>query len=329
MVYRICLIIVFMVSVTTSQSISSKENQLSEINQKKSAFKKELNSLNNELETIVNQVDRLKASSTKNDKRITELMKNALALSEKVETIQRSHDSFLKRIKLLKNELHDLYTKKIDSLNTVLKQTNNLDKRARIEAEILTLSDKRLLTSPVIEQLSFNPSDIHQITSKELTDSLGKAIFVDYLYLARSEIDSHITFINRHKTELQNRIRLERKAETFLGDVENTQFLGYFENRDNPSSADLKNDEADKLNAIQPIIDSGTEPLQQQVNNYILLYNQLKDNIENNDNTYTELNLSLQKKLSLNDYLELLQETEKYLRFYDQLIREQLKIWAE
>ncbi|NIW00064.1 hypothetical protein GWN26_13455, partial [Candidatus Saccharibacteria bacterium] len=80
----------------------------------------------------------------------------------------------------------------IDSLQALVNSKEFQGDEALLQTRILQLSEKRLLVSPIVKKLFFDPGKILQIHPEQYTDSLEAAIYSDYLTNALAEIDTQL-----------------------------------------------------------------------------------------------------------------------------------------
>src|SRR5690606_20130499 len=125
------------------------------------------------------QIDAEKKKKNPDNERVIDLMSGSVSISNKIEYQNKKIVRIGNDIENIKQQLHKMYTTKIDSLE-LLKKTGSEDE-ARLNSEILLLTEKNILVAPKILSLSFNPEKILVIDLKGTKDEKEKSLYKEYL----------------------------------------------------------------------------------------------------------------------------------------------------
>ena len=220
---------------------------------------------------------------------------------------EKTVNNLAAQIKKLRLVLYKKFTFSIDSLTPALQKGEAREKR-EIETMLRELTQKRAQVSPALPLFSFDPLLIARINSSNTKDNLEKSIYMDYLSNALSEVDSNIAVIQNKENEVAVLIRLNEHAEDFMDELESTQFLG---------SMELEN--------------SSNEPAQLGGKSYVdreAFANDIITIYEHLDPVMSELietpHIANFDSLASDEYLKLLQGTEKTLKLYKKIIEEKM-----
>ncbi len=181
-------------------------------------------SLQTELEILTHRIDQEKAKSGPDRTKLGNLMARALTISDQIDQQVRHTEKTSNRLKTLRDNLDRQYKVIIDSLRNL----NESGEEAQlIETRILYFTEKRLLIAPRMASLSFDPEKISQIRLETVSDSLQKAICVEYLLRARTEIDDHRQRLNQTRIELEEIVKIRQKTDEFIAEVDDDEFRFY------------------------------------------------------------------------------------------------------
>jgi hypothetical protein len=295
-----------------AQDISLLESKLLDLEKSYSVEKSKLDILKNNLEILLNELNTLKNQEARDDDKISTLMANAHRVTTEMDKQEEIANNLGKQIKQQRHVLYKAYTVSIDSLTHSLKNQQDNQKR-KIETELRQLTHKRSQVSPALPLFSFDPLLIARINSSESKDDLEKSIYMDYLSNALSEVDSNLLVIKEKAEEVSTMIRLDEQAEDFIDDLDGTQFLGSLEIEQTVASNEGKNE----LFTGSSGFDRGSDLTESLIKIYEQLEPVMNELIETPQ-------ISKNDSLASDEYLLLLQGTEKTLKLYKKIIEEKM-----
>jgi hypothetical protein len=187
-----------------------------------------LDSLNQELIIFAQKIDAEKSKKEPDNQKLSGLMSSALTLSKRIEIQQKNLTIYEEQAEKSRRQLDKFYQLSIDSLQvSEIREKSQLN-RQRILKQIGLFSEKRILISPPIPSLSFDPKEVLKLTLKDNASSLEKGIYRDYLTKAASEITSHIEYLQSKRIEIEDISKLQDKASRFMKDVQSDDKLSVF-----------------------------------------------------------------------------------------------------
>ncbi|KAA3610772.1 MAG: hypothetical protein D8M58_21260 [Calditrichaeota bacterium] len=301
---KIVLIISFLISIVSAQEISTQEAKLMTLEKSYSIEKSKLDSINNVLQTQIDELDLLKKAEQRDEDKIALFMSRAHSVSKLADSQTEVVTNLAVQIKKHRIILYNRYSAAIDSLADEQKQND--------EGKLKELNYKRSLVSPALPLFSFDPVLIERIDLANTENSLEKSIHHDYLTNALSEIDSNIKVLNRKKDEVSTMIRLNEQTEDFIDDLDGTQFFSSIE-FESQNKSNFRFEQSDHSGAGFGVVGESDKIIQ--------LYDQLQpvmgELIEAPGITNTD-------SLASDEYLKLLQGTEKTLKLYRKLIQDKM-----
>jgi len=300
---KILLIFLLAITFTFAQNFSIEEQRFFDLEEQYVNQLKEIDSLKNVLNRFLGEVARVKNDEPENREKISSMMAQALEKSNIIDTREKSIIEIEKQLKQKRNLLYNSYTTKIDSLEN-LKQTDE------IKSDLKDLNNKRLYVSPLLSQLSFDPNLVEKIKLSNSRDEKEKKIYKEYLDNALTEVDSNIVNLQQKSKNIREVIRLNEHAEDFMDDIEGDQFSGAF----------VVQEQALRGNE-RSFGDSWNNPLT-EIASVAKIYNRISPFIYENINLQ---DYTLQDSVYTDDYLKLLEETEKTLRLYREKIKDKLE----
>jgi len=313
------LLIAIIVSVSAGQSVENLEKHYQSTWKQYLSTKLQLDSLNTRLSRQTEIIEQEKKQNSPDRKRLGKLLAESLELSRKIKTQQIRLDSLKQKLNTLSGQLNKKYATIIDSLQKISQNSPDKETAQKIEQQILYFHEKRLLTSPYLNKLSFNPTKLNRLILSNPGDSLEKALYTDFLKHAQQEVDSQLVHIKKLRHEVETIMRLEEKTRRFLEDVEAESDPGIF----SLSMTELGNVRKNASNAFvndktlqKPIFQESLLILMQQLNIPGENLNQMRSLLKNEKETQT---------LSLKDYLTLLKKIEQELARYKTIINQKLK----
>ena len=311
-------------SLTLAQT-NDLENKLGSLQKEWIEVKSELDSLRVIYKNQTEIIDKEKKRSKPDKDKIAKLMSRALAVSDQLDSKNEQLSKLENNLNVIKEELDHKYSRQIDSLQSALNSKKFTGDKENIESQILKLSEKRLLVSPTVKKLSFDPQRILQIQPEQYSDSLESAIYSDYLNNALKEIDTHLIEVKNTRKDFKEIITLQEKTGAFLEDVAEDQYDGIFLAAEN--QAQLNN----QTSLLGPTYggefssrDKGI--IYGQFQSYLAILHQLNlnDQIQQQSSWKSPIDSSA-VTLTMKDYLQLLKDVEKELRSYKKIIQNKLK----
>ena len=306
-------------SVLPAQELIQNENRLVQLEEAKRINANNLDSLNIQLENYLEKIDSRKAQRVQSKDEIASLMARAFSISKKIESKELQLKKIHNNLRAIKNYLNNQYTVLIDSLQQDLTSNKSIKDKQVLEEEFLRLIEKRMQVSPILQTLSFDPKKIQDIKISATEDSLEKAIYIDYLQSALNDIDSHLISIGKKQNELEGMIRLEKKADIFISDIEDSRIFGFYE------KAGEKNDNRDGGGHYNGLDYGEKIDNNSQIDNFVILLNQLyKAGVEIDMPHRDESLYPGNEAQTLEQYLELVKKTRKYLEQYRKTVENKL-----
>ena len=292
--------------VASPQSIYLLEKQYDEIKSVVEIETASLDSLKNILENRAKQIESEKQKQNPDNDKIVKLMAGSVTLFNTIDNKQEKLDERILQLKKLGRILVEKYSAQIDSLN-LLKKTSKENARD-LDSEILFYTEKRLLVSPQIEILSFNPKKILEIDLSKTKNNVERESLSEYLFTALTEVSAVLSDVTKQSKEVNDALTLQKKTSKFLAE---TEFDRDFRLGNISRSSAERND----VNAS-----FGGENkfrIADQINSYALLLDQLKifDKSES-INSQKFIYKHGEENFSLKDYSELLKEVKQKLSDY-------------
>lgn len=307
---KIFVIFLLFFSLCYGQNLKVDELKFLDFEEKYNLQFSQTDSLKDQLNSFLEELEKVKKNEPENKDKISSMMAHALELSNRIDQKEKKLFILEKQLKNIRRNLYQKYTSRIDSLQEL--SQNSVQNPMRNESELKELINKRLYVSPLLTELSFDPRLIEKIKLSESQDEKEKKIYKEYLNNALNEVDSNIVNLHEKGENVREVFRLNEKTEDFMDDVAADQISGALVVR----GQDLQRTAEDML---------FSDPQNMRVNEMASLnkiYNRLSPYIyENMDfNEY-----SLQDTIYTDDYLKLLEETEKTLRLYREKIKDKLR----
>jgi len=301
-----------------SQDLTIQEKQFEQLQTEQTILVNGIDSLNVLLNSILTKVDQQKGQANPDKKKITDLMSEALSLSKEIEKREDQLNQNDKILRELKKDLGEYYSNKIADLQKQLDKNISNGKKKIIEQELFLLANKRLLVSPIISSINFNPEKINQINLKIAQDNFEKEILKDYLQTALANVDSNLNVITKKENQLEDAKRLDEKANIFAEDVANSRVIGVYEERSSVLAAESDKN-LDYTGRIFTNRDAIENTLNQQ-NDLVVLANQLQQMGLNIDEKIDLQMIAPGETLSFEQYLELLKKSRDILSQYRSIL---------
>lgn len=265
-----------------------------------------LDSLKNILETRAKQIENEKQKQNPENDKIVKLMSGSVSLSNMIDDYQEKLDADTKNLKQTSKMLEARYSAKIDSLKLLKKSVKENSEKQ--DSEILFYTEKRLLISPQVDLLSFNPQKILEIDLSKVKTNDERASLKEYLSVALDEVNSILSEVTKQAKETDDALTLQKKTSKFLAEAEFDRdfILG-------------KSSRSSTARTYESSILGGQDKLTiaDQINSYALLLDQLNIIDKSESVNSQKLNYKPGKaNLSLKDYSDLLKEVKQKLSDY-------------
>lgn len=319
-IYFLITLIVGLLNINLlAQALRTLETQHNRLNNVKVRETASLDSLQNIFNLRIMEIDEKKKSANNDADEIKKLMASSVVVSNKIEQKQRRISSLTEELIAVSHKLDVRYSLLIDSLETVEKSNFSADKN-ELRAQILELIEKKLLISPRIVSLSFNPEKILSLNPSSARNETEKRMYKEYLAEALSEVDKKLSEIKDTGKEVKQVLSLQRKSKKFLEEVE-------FNSGINRTSFSLNNRNAPEVaaNNTDKTFGAGTTfSLQFQAYAFILKQLDVKSLSDLNTDNLTST-VAGGKKIGLKEYSNLLGTVEKRLNEYRTVLLSKVK----
>ena len=269
-----------------------------------------LDSLKNILETRAKQIENEKQKLNPDNDKIIKLMAGSVSLSNLIDDYQEKLDANSKNLKQLSKMLEARYSAKIDSLQLLKKSTK--ENSEKLDSDILLYTEKRLLISPQVDLLSFNPQKILEIDLTKTKNSDEKASLKEYLSSALAEINAELSEVTKQAKEID-----AEKTSKFLAE---TEFDRDFRPGKSSRSLTARTYESSILSMQDKLV------IADQINSYALLLDQLNIFDKSENINLQKFNFKSGKaNLSLKDYSSLLKELKQRLSDYKLILTNKIE----
>lgn len=293
-----------------AQSLTAVEKRYEQLNIQFEKENKILDSLQSIYSYKTAQIDVEKKKKNSDNEKIIELMSGSVAISNKIENQNKKIISFQKDIEKIKQQLHNLYIAKIDSLES-LKKKENVDED-KIDAEILLLTEKNISVAPKIVSLSFNPQKILEIDLQKTKDAKEKKLYSEYLNNAFNEVNDILDNVSDQLNEVNQIIALQTKTRKFLEEAELDNNL-IIQNQVNQNTEPSTIPNVRQSDAVTP----ASNDFVTNIKTYQFILSQL--DIQQLSKTDLKLKISfdeLNRNLDVKEYRSLLNEVKDRLQEY-------------
>lgn len=318
MIKNVLLILSCLISFTfilLPQSLNELESRYENL---RNGIQKEnliLDSLKSVLENRAHQIENEKQKQKPDNDKIVKLMAGSVSLSNSIEHYQGKLEESTKNLNRIIKGLDNKYSVIIDSLKLLKKSSKeNLEK---IDDEILFFTKNKLLISPQVEMLSFNPEKILQIDLNKAKSSEEKLSLTEYLSSALSEVNKLLTEVDSQLEEADEALTLQKKTSKFLSETEFDRDIRF----QNLSKSTITNTQG-----VSSLTGDSRESIADQFYSYMVISDQL--NIFDKSKNVSSRKFSLQtdkSNLSLKDYSNLLKEVMKKLTDYKLVLTNKLE----
>jgi len=313
-----CCFTTFLGGQTLSQMETNYQNLVFEIQSEQL----KLDSLNSVYKKMISFIDKEKQKVPANENTITEMLAEAVVISNQISQQQIQIDRLDNQLESIKNNLNIRYAAKIDSIELLEKSDPNATEKESLKSQRMKYIEKRLAVSPKIYSLSFDPQKLIAYRLSSKNDSLEHKIYSEYLQNALEEINKQSHQVAQLKDEISEVVNLQNETANFLEDIDSEIMF-------NPA---LKT--SPTLAAAEPTYFSGEinshdrelSAVYLQANSYLHIFNQLKTttNIDDQSLWLTPTD-TIPANLTFQQYLDLLQDVDKMLQDYRTLLEHKLE----
>ena len=314
----ILLSFVCLISFSFNASLQSLDALEKRYDNLRSVVKKDnmiLDSLKNILETRAKQIENEKQKLNPDNDKIIKLMAGSVSLSNLIDDYQEKLDANSKNLKQLSKMSEARYSAKIDSLQLLKKSTK--ENSEKLDSDILLYTEKRLLISPQVDLLSFNPQKILEIDLTKTKNSDEKASLKEYLSSALAEINAELSEVTKQAKEIDAALILQEKTSKFLAE---TEFDRDFRPGKSSRSSTARTYESSILSVQDKLV------IADQINSYALLLDQLNIFDKSENINLQKFNFKSGKaNLSLKDYSSLLKELKQRLSDYKLILTNKIE----
>lgn len=269
-----------------------------------------LDSLNKELIKSASKIDQEKSKVSPDESKLGSMMAAALTLSKKIETQQKLVTVTEEKNETIRRQLDKFYFHVLDSLQKRESAEKSSEVKKNIIRQIGLISEKRLLISPPIPSLSFNPKELIKMSVQSDASSIEKDLFRDYLVNAIKEITEHLEYLQEKREEIEDIAKLQEKASRFMKEVQSDDKLSIF--------GQLKTFSAYKGTQSSYNINIITESTARSSFNILLRQLDITPKSNLNYSDYTDYNIRNK------EFIQLIKEAEEKLTQYKQILNEKL-----
>jgi hypothetical protein len=272
-----------------------------------------LDSLNRIMETTADLIENEKRSSAPDQKKIVQWMAHGVTLSARIKEFQKKIAELQGFSETLRQRLEANYTRSIDSLRRLEKNKSGKADRNVIQDQIIRLTEKRILVSPVVKALAFDPQEVRRIDPAEAKDPLEKTMMTDYLNKALAEIDAHLQSIADSREEYESVASLRKQAMEFVSESYEQGRIGTISR-----TQTVKSEVTSGLGG--PLSGDFTTV---QARSVVGLMQQLNSGIRLSSAPFA--NINPKQGITESEYIELLKQAEEQLKSYRELVQKKLK----
>ena len=314
----------FFITISNAQSVTSIESKYESINKQYLLESAVLDSLKNVMNARAKAIDTEKQKPDVDENLVKKLMASSVILSDKIDQQQLKVNSMESELEKLKYSLSEKYTSMIDSLTDLENSNKFAGNREDLKAQIITLTEKKILYAPRIYSLSFSPEKILSLNPAKAKTADEKEIYNEYLNSALSEVESRLSQVQDVYSEVKQTLALQKKTNKFLEEVEFGSDMNVHALSLNRSSANQTNSYSGDNNKTRTSIENSSANYLSQVQIYISMLEQLDINLPKNLKIQIGYPSDSDKKLSLQKYSELLEKVEDGLKDYISVLKNKI-----
>jgi len=303
--YKIAVLFFFNFVYLNSQSLTELEIKYERLEKEYLKENAAVDSLGTLILRRAALIDSEKKKSNPDEDKIIELMSGSATLSNNLERHTKRANKLEENIEQIKQQLYKNYSVIIDSLKVLISSGKE---NANINSMIFFYTEKRLLVSPKIPMLSFNPQKVLKIDLKKLKEPGEKTLFREYLNNALSEVNTLLASVESESKEIGQIVDLEKKTKRFLEDTE-------FESGMIPRSISRETGGAPEDNTGLDFLGPESRSNDSNVKAYNSLLNQLNTgNIQTPDLSWKRPMNEMEKSIDMKEYQKLLKEVKLRLQ---------------
>ena len=310
----ICMQLILFVPFLYCQSAGDLEQQYRSLNQ---TIKKEqavLDSLSGLMENMAKDIEREKKNSKPDQNKIINWMAHAVTVSNRIKEQERLLESIQSSAEDCRDRLESVYTARIDSLKQAAHMEKNHGNLKAIQNQILFWTERRVLVSPVVGTLTFDPQKVQDINLTGVSDPLDKKIIEDYLKKALTEIETHIEIIAATRKEFEEITDLRKRTVDFVNEANEQGRIGTITRSQLVASGGGTDISGNPLGPDYTTI---------QVRSVVGLIQQL--NVGLAVTPTFQKSISSKSGMTQEEYINLLIQAEKQLKAYRVLVQKKLK----
>ncbi len=301
-----------------AQSVAMLELQIKDLNNQLMSEYHKYDSLKSIYNQHIRDIDQQKKNNADQNV-IKKMMASSVVISNKIEDQQKRIKQFEIDLNKKKEKLESKYLVLIDSLKELQNSKHYTGNKENLEKEILTFTEKKILISPTVTSLSYNPEKIISLNPGDAKSNEERKIYSEYLSEALKETENKLQQVQSINGEVKQIVQLQKKTKKFLEEVE----LGSTFNRSALAVSGKKNVHGTEATNT-PNYDSGERDIT-QLNTYLYILNQLDFKIQPDINSKGSNSIeSKDKNLTYQEYSELLSEVEKRLAEYRLVLKNKI-----
>ena len=283
-----------------------------ELNKQLNLQEGKLDSLNLIFQKKVNIINELKSKKNYDRNELAKLLSGTANLTNEIEETQQEISKINLQLKNTGQELVKFYTKQIDDIKKSSLPEKEKDK------QIIKITEKKLLISPKIDVLSFDPKSI--LLKQKPADSLGQKVYFEYLTYAKNEIKNKIKETAKLKKEIDNIILLKEKSEEFLEESNFDNDVVGYTTSEKTSASNLEPE-----GSYFDVARGKGNNILTQTNSFSRILNQIKLSDISKEQTYNIDNLTFNGKNNIYNFKKMIVLVERQLKEYLSVINNKLK----
>ncbi len=268
-----------------------------------------LDSLNALMQTTVQSIEKEKKKTYPDQARIVQWMAHGVIMSNQIKEKQKRLSEKENTAEELRRNLEAYYVRNLDSLRRLASSAERPD----LGDKIMQLTEKRLLVSPAVKTLAFDPQQVKQMELSKAADPLEKAMMTDYLKKALVEIDARLERVSSFRQEYESIASLRKRTMEFVAESYEQGRLGTAIRSQSVTVP------AGQLSG-GPLTGEYTTF---QARSVVGLIQQINAGVRMTPLPFATL--SSKSNVSEEEYIDLLKQAEKQLKNYRDLVQKKLK----
>ncbi len=312
------LFILLSIEILWSQTELAREEQLAASLRQQVAAEKTLDSLQTAFDELAGEIENEKKEKKLTEKQLAEWFEQLKNMSRALEKQKEKTRDITQNSAMIRRQLEKLYSQKIDSLRNASAKVKSKVQKEEIEKKRAEYTEKRIAILPAFNTFSFNPARVLEIDPRQAKDSLEYLVYTSYLRSAGKEINEVLDSVKKSRIELQDMAYLQERSRRFLDEIDNSPVFSF--STTSPSRATYQ---------TGVTVDNSEFPRMAAVNSQVQsLFDILDQFGQNKSDKYPYpfvSPLDSQKVISsLDDYIDLLRDTEKLLEAYLTVVNNKL-----